>query len=486
VVYSFNRAWVWLPAALFAALIVAAYIVADTGQSRLWQSTQQAQIVQSRLRALGAVLRIVTDAEASERGFLLSGDSDYLDTFQETAQQLPAALDTVRERYPDEPQWVATLEDLATRKMHEMNSTVDTRKSAGRVAALELFRANLDQTTMKELRRFVRERQQEEGMRLRAISDQSRRDLLLTRGIIIGDTLLNLSLVLIAGIVVARAMARRAAAGRALQMHRDELEREVTARTEELSELSSHLQVVAEREKGALARDLHDELGGLLVAAKMDVAAMRRAVRDDDDGDMRSRCDRVLAALDAGVNLKRRLVEQLHPTLLDNMGLYSALRWQFAETCEQAGLRLECDLPDDDLPLTHDAAIALFRVAQEALTNVLRHAHATTVHLHVSLADGELLMKIGDDGVGVSAGATGTRRHGWSGMRHRVSALGGTWRVRSPVSPHGTEIEVRLPLVRILEPGAREVRPLESAGARIGPAHAGPDGPIGLRQGVSQ
>lgn len=484
-VYSFNRAWVWLPAALFAALIVGAYVVADTGQSRLWRSTQEAQAVQSRLRSIGAVLRIVTDAETSERGFLLSGDTGYLDSFREAGQQLPAALDVVRERYPDEREWVVMVEDLATRKMAEMRGTVETRQGAGRAAALDVFRANLDRTTMKDLRRMVRDRQQAEGRRLRAISDQSRRDLSLTRGIIIGDTLLNLSLMLIAAIVVARAMARRTAASRALQMHRDELEREVAARTAELSELSSHLQVVAEREKGALARDLHDELGGLLVAAKIDVVAMRRAAAGDDD--MLSRCDRVLAALDAGVDLKRRLVEELRPTLLDNMGLYAALRWQFAETCEQAGLRLECDLPADDLPLTRDAAIALFRVAQEALTNVLRHARAASVRLHVSVTSDELLMKIRDDGIGVPAGAPGARGHGWSGMRHRVGAFGGTCRLRSPAGRYGTEVEVRLPLARILEPGTREARPFDSAAGRIGPAHAGATGDgAGLSHGVSR
>ena len=117
-----------------------------------------------------------------------------------------------------------------------------------------------------------------------------------------------------------------------------QLEREAEERNRELVELSTHLQSMAEREKAALARELHDELGGLLVGARMDISWAEQHLGDDDSG-LKERLRRVQQNLSAGVDLKRRIIEELRPTLLDNVGLFAALRWQLKETCGGAGLK---------------------------------------------------------------------------------------------------------------------------------------------------
>jgi signal transduction histidine kinase len=259
---------------------------------------------------------------------------------------------------------------------------------------------------------------------------------------IVGATLLNVLLLALLGVFLFREMRRK---GR----ESAELQRLVRARTVELATLSSYLQNIAEREKQALARELHDALGGLLVATKMDVAWLRRRMRTADP-ELELRFARIQDALNRGVDLKRRIVEDLRPTLLDSMGLFAALRWHFNETCRRAGLTCSDKLPEQEANLSSEASIALFRVAQESFTNILKHSHATAAELEVAMSDDVLLLSIRDNGRGITQDESVLRRsHGLSGMRHRVEALGGRWQML-PRESGGTEIRVDVPLTGIL------------------------------------
>ena len=163
-----------------------------------------------------------------------------------------------------------------------------------------------------------------------------------------------------------------------------ELEHLVKKRTEDLSDLSTQLQTVAEKERAALSRELHDELGGLLVAARMDLSWLEEKVGSADP-DIKAQFKRVQDALQAGVDLKRRVVENLRPTLLDNLGLLPALRWQVSEACGRAGLNCVERYPSEELNLIPEASIAIFRIVQESLTNILKHAQARNVEVSVDI-----------------------------------------------------------------------------------------------------
>src|SRR6266478_4849101 len=217
----------------------------------------------------------------------------------------------------------------------------------------------------------------------------------------------------------------------------------------QLSQLSTHLQSLAEQERSALSRELHDELGGLLVAARMDVSWLEDRVATSD-AEVQAHFKRVHDALQAGVDVKRRVVENLRPTLLDNLGLFPALRWQVADTCGRAGLKCTECYPPEELSLTPEASIAIFRIVQEALTNILKHAQARNVEISVESRHQSLIVRVRDDGVGLPPERLqALRSHGLAAMRHRAVGLGGQWHVLRTTGG-GTEIEVRLPLERIL------------------------------------
>src|SRR4051812_33953817 len=155
------------------------------------------------------------------------------------------------------------------------------------------------------------------------------------------------------------------------QEHDEKFERRVAERTEELSTLSTHLIRMIETERSQLAKELHDELGGLITAAKMDMAWLQAHIGTSLDPASEEKFRSVVQMLNQAMTLKRRVVEALRPSLLDHFGLPVALRSHFEEACAHAGIECVVTLPEDILDLEPASQLTLFRVAQEALTNLV-------------------------------------------------------------------------------------------------------------------
>src|SRR5258708_10433485 len=156
---------------------------------------------------------------------------------------------------------------------------------------------------------------------------------------------------------------------------------ELGRRTGELSSLSSFLQTHYEREKARLARELHDELGGILTPAKMDLSWLQAHV--GQDAQSAERMSRLSALIDQGIDLKRRVIEDLHPSLLDHLGLPSAAQRYMEDACGAA--QIECSLVvSPKLERLHpDLEIAIYRIIQDGLTNLLRHSKAKRVEVRI-------------------------------------------------------------------------------------------------------
>jgi signal transduction histidine kinase len=221
-----------------------------------------------------------------------------------------------------------------------------------------------------------------------------------------------------------------------------EIDHLVEARTRELSALSSHLQSLAEKEKSELARTLHDELGGLLTAAKMDLSWLQSRL---DTPAHQERLSQLGSVLDEAMSLKRRVVEELRPSLLDHFGLATALRAYVEAASNKAGVKADIRLTEADEAIPKDIAITLFRIVQEGLNNIIRHAQATHVTLEFNVNPGNYALTLQDDGKGFDLnGVQGHWRHGIMGMQHRVRALGGRFLLESTPG-HGTTLRVTLP-----------------------------------------
>jgi signal transduction histidine kinase len=229
----------------------------------------------------------------------------------------------------------------------------------------------------------------------------------------------------------------------ALVAQQNEMLGEIARRTQELSSLSGFLQTHAEREKADLARELHDELGGILTPAKMDLAGLQASLGGNPEYAMR--LARLSALIDQGIDLKRRVIEELHPSLLDHLGLATALQWYVDDTCRAANIECHMSIPALER-MSPDLEIALYRIVQESVTNAVRHSRAKRVDLVVERTPEGLCISVSDNGVGI-ADLEGARRlaHGLTGMTQRMRAIAGTLEVHS--SPQtGTRVEAFLPL----------------------------------------
>ncbi len=216
-------------------------------------------------------------------------------------------------------------------------------------------------------------------------------------------------------------------------------------RTRELSALSSHLQSLSEREKSELARKLHDELGGLLTAAKMDLSWLQSRL---EGAVIQERLSQLGGVLDEAMDLKRRVVEELRPSLLDHFGLPTTVRTYVESTCAKAGLATQVLIEHPCESLPKDTAIALFRVVQEGLSNIIRHAQAKTVKLRLSGDERGCTVTLADDGRGFDADNPQFRwSHGLMGMRQRAEAFGGRLEIESRVGV-GTTVRVEVPVLR--------------------------------------
>lgn len=438
---GFNRKYVLLPMLVCVALVTSVFLVTETRRSidrAMVMSLNEQQQVMVNLTDL---INAVYQAESAQRGYLLTGFEDYLEPYAHAAQigrdriaDLGGHFDSVG------PQAAADLRIIEQRlagKLSEMDTTVEMRRTGRLPNALSIINSDVGLGYMREIQgAYDRLRADQQNQISQALIDW-RKSVRINTMLNMAMTAFTLVVLLLAGLLASREIGRR-------HYLTTELERQVRERTADLQELSVQLMRVSENEKSALSRELHDELGSLLAAMKMDLANLRRRLKPE--GDLVAPWKRLEASIDAGIDMKRRVIESLRPTLLDNLGLVAALRWQAEEACRQAGIALEVDAPDDQtVVLPPDAGIAIFRAVQESMTNMLKHSKATRASIEIRNGPNGFQVRIVDNGIGIAEDALDrSGAHGLRQMRFRMSSVGGdVSTVRGPEGGTETRISYR-------------------------------------------
>jgi PAS domain S-box-containing protein len=214
----------------------------------------------------------------------------------------------------------------------------------------------------------------------------------------------------------------------------------------ELRRLSEHLQAAREQEATRIAREIHDELGGAMTSLKMEVARLKRLAPGLQPETLEQSLEAISSLIDSTIKTVRRIATDLRPGVLDDLGLVPAIEWQLQDFQARSGIecRLNCDV--EDVALEGDRATAVFRVFQETLTNVARHAQATRVDVDLHCRNGCLELQVKDNGRGISERqrrATGSL--GLLGMRERVRLLQGELAIDGQPG-QGTVVRLKVPL----------------------------------------
>lgn len=219
--------------------------------------------------------------------------------------------------------------------------------------------------------------------------------------------------------------------------------------TEQLRALSAHLQTVREEERTRIAREIHDELGQALTGLKMDLNWLDRRLLDTagrDYPDVLEKARSMASMVEATISTVRRIATDLRPGVLDDLGVVAAIEWQAHDFQKRSGIRCRFQSNVEDIDLDPGRSTALFRIFQETLTNIARHAEATAVNIKLTRKDAELILEVRDNGRGISAGElSGTGSLGLLGMRERAHSLGGEVQIEGRQGK-GTTVIARIPL----------------------------------------
>ena len=448
-----------LPLAAIAAL--AMVFISETSYRQSTATLDHlGQMAQARINIQG-LLRHMVDAETGQRGYLLTQRKDYLKPYSEALDDIDASMRWLEKYYSDDP--VRTLAFVKMRRlvegrMSELQETMRVFDAGKPEVAKSLLMTDIGKEQMESIRVLSGELLTHESAKVTAGSENVYATLMLTRIGVAAMTAISL-LALFLYLRQTQALDRqRQEQQRLLQAEADRLEHEVRRRTEQLTELAQHLQTAREDERSHLARDLHDELGALLTAAKLDAARLksRLGVLTPDAAD---RLTHLNQTLNSGIALKRRIIEDLRPSSLSNLGLVAALEIQAREFADRSGLQVDVSLAEVSLKASSE--LMVYRLVQEAFTNIAKYAKAKRVEVKLWTEAGEVRVSVRDDGVGFDTGVPRTSVHGLLGMRYRVEAEGGVMTLTATPG-HGTQVGARLPQAQVPQPVV-EPRPASSS-----------------------
>lgn len=409
-------------------------------------------------RSLTAFQSIITSAESGQRGYLLTGQTAYLEPFVRATRNWRAEIKELRKltannagRQHD----IDELESMTASAVERLEQTISRTQQPGPSGQADVVGTGRATASMDRVRGVVDRMMKEEDTRIEALRAEVLHDMWLTVGVAVFTTVLTVGVLIGLHTLLRRYVGARARAETALREANQHLNREVEERTEELTELSQHLIRIAEEEKARIARELHDTLGSNLTAINMDLNWIIKRL-PPQSADVRERLQRSLQMLADTVELKHEVIEGLRPSHLDNLGLGVAISSHCREFTRRTGVQCEADVAEDFDDLDPAWSIALYRIAQEALTNVARHARAHSVRVQLLREAEGIRLKIIDDGVGMPAGVTSRpKSHGLVGMRERMRQVGGVVRIspgQVPAAPSpagaanvGTVIEAFIP-----------------------------------------
>ncbi len=226
---------------------------------------------------------------------------------------------------------------------------------------------------------------------------------------------------------------------------RQQAETELEQIRDQLRALASHLLTIQEEQQKRISREIHDELGQAMTALRLDLGWLSSGLEQHQDA-QRAKIERMIPLVSGTIKTIQRICAELRPGILDDLGLAAALEWLVQEFSTRTGLRCQLELEPEDLDVSPDLATTLFRICQESLTNVMRHARASQVKIRLQQEQEDIRLRIMDDGIGIAPGqAEHPMSLGLMGMRERVLPFNGQVSIQGGPGL-GTEIRVRVPL----------------------------------------
>lgn len=437
-----RRMAISLPVAIFAACLMIG--ISEYGNKQTSQSLSNLAHAYDTRTALSTLTKEMLDAETGLRGYLLTSDENYLKPYNEAIQNISSTLQRIRQLIETTPQgmeFFVPMSHSISRKTAEMDLSLRLFREGNADALKFVMFTDMGNTDMSNIRELARKLDTLTAERSGRYQQDINSSLIMARIGVATVTLFGLFafyLYLRQNNMVDRLHKREQAL---LSEERSRLENLVRERTATLTELANHLQQVREDERGHLARELHDELGALLTAAKLDVARLKSRI-DMGNPEIADRIKHMTETLNSGIALKRRIVEDLRPSSLANLGLSTSLEILTSEFAQRSGIEVEAIFEAVELPEATE--LTIYRMVQESLTNIGKYAKASHIQVTVHRYPTYVAVQIKDNGEGFDLASIRPNSHGLAGMRHRVEAAGGRLTINSALGA-GTTVSAIIP-----------------------------------------
>jgi len=391
-------------------------------------------------------LQLLTDAGLFARSFILADIPEEAQAYRDAVSKMQAVkqhtFDLVAEVDPGGSGSLDEIERLVTAHIAATDNWVDLMASGEREAALTAAVSSQSRDQRDQLR------DEFDKLLLSAAQVQQTARFSLYQAASMNRLAVHiLAFVAILGMALFRRQLRRG--DEELAKERLLLADRVRERTAELTEMTSHLVHAREDERARIARELHDELGGLLTVIKLDLARLRRL--PDLPPKALERMVSIDARLSEGIAFKRRIVEHLRPSSLDQLGLVPALEILCSDMAEVLGVPVQVDL--QEVSVSKSAELTLYRTAQEALTNIGKYAHCRRVRVSMHERGAKVRLTVHDDGQGFDPAQVQHGHHGLLGMRVRLELHHGRLKLESAPG-RGTTVTAELPLAQAVKQAA--------------------------------
>ena len=451
---------------VFPLVCIAAVALMFLSEGSYWQSIDKL----NNLRAIDAtrasiysLTRNLLEAESGQRSYLLTGNKAYLKPYGEALAEIDEAFRILDVHPSEEPAFTALrtqLHTLTKAKLAEWAMTI-RQYGDGQVDTSAPARwgdtGGAQTGDIRAISAISARMLEDATLHLAAVGQDVRRTLMVSRigmAALCAISLLALFLHLRHSFALSQHQQEQQ---RRVQAEHDRLEVEVIQRTAQLTELTRHLLTAREDERNRLARNLHDELGSLLTSAKLDAARIKSRLAGTQPEAL-ERLANLVGTLNNSIALGRRIIEDLRPSTLSNLGLVATLEILAREFGAEAGIDVHCDL--SPVHLTAACELMVYRLVQEALTNIAKHAKARHVWIGLVAQQGQIQVSVRDDGVGFDATMKPKSAYGLLGMRFRVEAEGG---VLSVVSAPGNGTLIQAILQESMPKTSTAILPVASA-----------------------
>lgn len=439
---TLRRMAISLPLAILAACLMIG--VSEYGYKQTSELLTNLTRAYDIRTSISVLMKDMLNAETGLRGYLLTNDPKYLEPYQEASKDISRSLNNIRQNIENDrtkSDVFMALSQSIGRKTAEMDLSLKLFREGNADALKFVMFTDMGNSDMNSIRTLSHQLEEAVVQEAQRYQDDVKSSLVWARVGVATITFIGVLafyLYLRQHNIVERLHKREQAL---LSEERTRLEQLVRERTATLTELANHLQQVREDERGHLARELHDELGALLTAAKLDVARLKSKI-EMSNPEVADRVKHLTETLNSGIALKRRIVEDLRPSSLANLGLSTSLEILTNEFSQRIGVEVEANLETVELP---DATeLTIYRLVQESLTNIGKYAKASKIAVSVHNYPTYVAVQIQDNGEGFDLASIRPNSHGLAGMRHRVEATGGRLTINSAIG-EGTTISAVIP-----------------------------------------